>query len=435
MTCFKRILYIPLLISTSLSLNAATTVFPRASAGDWHQWMGPNRDSKSTETGLLSSWPEGGPRLVWKGTGLGAGFSTVSKVGQRLYSMGDINDKSSVVAINAADGKLIWTTPIGRAGAPGWGGFTGPRATPTVDGDLLFVICQYGELACLNATTGKVVWQKHLTDDFGGSRAEWGFAESPMVVGGKLLCTPGGGKGAIIALNKKTGETIWQSKEFTDKAAYASLVRCAIGGVDQVVQLTAASVAGVAIDDGRLLWRADRKGRTAVVPTPVVSGNRVYVSSGYRVGCNLFEISAKDGKFQAKEVYANTNMVNHHGGVLLHKGHLYGYSDGKGWVCQNLQSGEIVWREKEISWGENENKKKLGKGSLVYADGHLYCRYESGPGTIALIEATPEGFKDKGHFIQPDRSKPRSWPHPVVAGGRLYIRDQDILLCYDIKAK
>ncbi len=409
------------LFSCSLLLFTASNL--TIAGGTWPQWMGPNRDSISEETGLLQSWPEGGPKLVWKGAGLGTGFSTVSIAAGRIYTMGDIDGKSTVVALNEKDGKVVWTTKVGRAGAPGWGNFAGPRATPTVDGDLLFVICQYGEIACLNVKSGSVLWRKHFVNDFGGKLPEWGFSESPLVAGEKLLCTPGGSRGTIVALNKKTGETIWQSSSFTDNAAYASLVPATIGGVQQVVQLTAQSVAGVAIKNGKLLWRKSRRGKTAVIPTPIVKDNYVYVSSGYGIGCNLLEISKQGDSFQAKEIYSNKNMINHHGGVLLDKDHVWGYCDRNGWVCQNFKTGDIVWRE----------KRKQGKGSLVFADGCFYLRAEGRSGTVVLIEASTEGFKEKGRFDQPDRSRPRSWPHPVVADGRLYIRDQDILLCYDVK--
>ncbi len=400
-----------------------STTLTAAGSGDWHQWRGPHRDGLSRETGLLKTWPSGGPRLVWKATGLGLGYSTVSLSAKRIFTMGDRDGASSAHALKLDDGTLLWTTKIGKAGAPGWGGFAGPRCTPTVDGDLVFVTCQYGEIACLDAATGKKIWQKSLVDDFGGNRPEWGFAESPLVDGEKLICTPGGSRGTIVALNKRTGEKIWQSKDYTDEAAYASVIRARICGTDQYVQLTPKSVGGVALD-GRLLWRAPRRGRTAVVPTPICLNDSVYVASGYGVGCNLFAITTSNGTFTATQTYASRNMSNHHGGVLLVGEHLYGYADSKGWTCQEFKTGDVVWKD-----------KSLGKGSLTYADGHLYLRAESGKGTVALIEATAEGYKEKSRFDQPDRSKMKSWPHPVVAGGKLYLRDQDILLCYDVKAR
>jgi outer membrane protein assembly factor BamB len=245
------------------------------------------------------------------------------------------------------------------------------------------------------------------------------------VDGSQVVVTPGGSKGAVVALNKDTGALLWRSKEFTDPAHYSSLVAAEIGGVRQYIGLTPQSVAGIAAADGKLLWRAPRRGQTAVIPTPIFADDSVYVTSGYGVGCNLFKISSQGGKFSAQQVYANKVVVNHHGGVIKVGDFVYGYSDGKGWTCQNFKTGEAKWQDKQ----------KLGKGSLLYADGHLYLRQEDGKGPVALIEATSEGFKEHGRFDQPNRSDANSWPHPVIANGKLYLRDQDVLLCYDVKAK
>jgi outer membrane protein assembly factor BamB len=226
-------------------------------------------------------------------------------------------------------------------------------------------------------------------------------------------------------LARQTGELIWQSKELTDGIHYSSPIVEEIGGIRQYIQLTDASLAGIAADDGRLLWRAPRKGTTAVVPTPIYQDHHVYVTSEYGVGCNLFEITPSSGKFTAAQVYANKVMLNHHGGVIKLGEHVYGFSSGKGWTCQDFKTGEPVWQE----------KSKVGKGSIAYADGRFYLRSEESKGTVALIEASPKGYKEHGRFDQPDRSGKQSWPHPVIAGGKLYLRDQDILLCYDIRAK
>ena len=261
-----------------------------AAAGDWPQWRGPNRDGLCPETGLLKEWPPGGPPLLWKAAGLGSGFSGVALAGARLYTLGERPEGNHVLALNRADGKLLWSTRLGKAGAPGWGGFAGPRATPTVDGNLVFALGQYGEVLCVNAADGKQLWSRHLVNDFGGSLPEWGFSESPLVDGEQVLFTPGGARGTLVALNKKTGAVIWQSKEWTDDAHYSSIILAEIGGVRQYVQLTDKSVAGVAPKDGKVLWRAIRKGATAVIPTPIHADDRVYVTSGYNIGCNLFKV-------------------------------------------------------------------------------------------------------------------------------------------------
>jgi outer membrane protein assembly factor BamB len=394
-----------------------------AAAGDWPQWRGPKRDGISTETGLLKTWPSKGPPLAWKANGLGPGYSSVAVVQGRIFTMGDGADSSSVRALDL-NGKPLWTAKLGKPG--GGDGYPGPRGTPTIDGELVFAIGQYGDLVCVEAATGKEHWRKNLEKDFGGRMMSgWGYSESPLVDGDKLVCTPGGAKGTIVALNKTTGETIWQSKEFTDTAAYASLISSDLGGKHQYIQLTGASVAGVAAENGQLLWKAQRRGSTAVIATPIAWENYVYVTSSYGIGCNLFKVTVAGSEFKAEEVYENKVMANHHGGVVSVGNHVYGYSGDKAWICQEFKTGKMVWEE----------KGKLGKGSLVYADGHLYLRSEGGKGTVALVEATPSGYKEKGRFDQPGRSDKNSWPHPVIADGKLYLRDQDLLLCYDVKQK
>lgn len=405
---------------TGIVFSVAVT---SVSAAEWPQFRGTNRDGISSETGLLKQWPEAGPKLAWKATGIGAGYSGVAVVGDRIYTSGDQGPDGFVYALNAKDGKQLWAAKGGKAGAPGWGGFAGPRATPTIDGDLLFTVDQWGDMVCLQTKDGENKWRKSYTEDFGGERPEWGFSESPLVDGDKVVVTPGGSKGAIVALNKNTGEVLWQSKEFTDPAHYSSLIAADIHGVRQYIQLTAKSVVGVAAADGKVLWVVPRRGATAVIPTPIYADNHVYVTSGYGIGCNLFKISSSDGKFSAEQVYKNNVMVNQHGGVIKVGDHVYGFSDGKGWTCQDFKTGKAAWQEK----GE------IGKGSIGYADGRLYLRQEDKKGTLALIEASPEGYKEVGRFDQPERSSKNSWPHPVISDGKLYIRDQDVLLCFDIK--
>jgi outer membrane protein assembly factor BamB len=264
-----------------------------------------------------------------------------------------------------------------------------------------------------------------MKKDFGGTMPGWGYAESPLVDGNKVVCTPGGSQGAIVALDKNSGAVLWRSQDFTDNAQYSSLVPAEIGGVRQYIQLTGRSVVGVSAADGKLLWRASRRGDVAVIPTPIYKDGFVYVTSGYGVGDNLFQISASGGKFTIKEIYSNKVIVNHHGGAILVGDCVYGYSDSKGWTCQDFKTGQARWQDKE----------KLGKGCLSYADGHLYLRQEDSPGTVALIEASPTGYREHGRFNPPFRSNQQSWTHPVISDGKLYLRDQDVLLCYDVKVK
>ena len=406
-------------------LAAIFAVSSIAFAADWPQWHGPKRDNISTETGLLASWPAGGPSLAWKVSDIGGGFSSVSVVKDAIFTVGDFGDSAFVEALSLKDGKTLWKAKLGKSG--GGGGYPGPRATPTVDGDLLYVIGQYGDLVCLHVADGKEVWSKNLERDFGGKMMSgWGYAESPLVDGDQLICTPGGAQGTVVALNKKTGAVAWHCKELTDSASYSSLVPVDIRGVHQVIVLTDAHVAGIATESGKLLWCAPRQGKTAVIPMPVYKDGQVFVTSGYGVGCNSFKIGGSGRQFSAEEAYANKNMINHHGGVILLGDELYGFSDGSGgWTCMDFKTGNVKWSE----------KGKLGKGTISYADGHFYLRAEGGPGTIVLIEATPAGWKETGRFDQPDRSGKNSWPHLVISGGKLYVRDQGVLLCYDIKAR
>ena len=405
-------------------LLLTTTVFAStlnfAVAGDWPTWRGPKRDGISTETGLLKQWPAGGPPLAWKVKGCGAGFSSVSVADGRVITMGDGPDGARVLAFGV-DGKPLWQSET--IGKPG-GNYAGTRCTPTIDGGLVYALAQFGDFVCLDAKTGKVLWKKSLQKDFGGNYAGWNYTESPLVDGNKVLVTPGGRNGAMVALDKKTGAVLWQSKQWTDSAAYSSIVPSDFGGKRHYVQLTEQSVAGIDAASGDLLWRAPREGKVATIPTPILSGDLVYVASGYGVGCNLFKVQRAGNAINSQEVYANKNMVNHHGGVILIGQHVYGHSDNGNWTCMDLRTGTVVWRNNGV-----------GKGAVAYADGHLYCRSESGNGTIALVAATPQGYQEKGRFNQPDRSNANSWAHPVIANGKLYLRDQDVLLCYDVKQK
>jgi outer membrane protein assembly factor BamB len=279
-------------------------------------------------------------------------------------------------------------------------------------------------MVCLATADGKELWRKDYVKDFGGAGPTWGFAESALLDGERVVVTPGGADGPMVALDKQTGALLWRSKGFTDAPHYSTSVIAEIGGARQYIQLTPKSVVGIAAADGKLLWRAPRRGEVAVIPSPIYRDGLVYVTSGYGSGCNLFKVTAADGRFSAEQVYANHVMVNHHGGVILIGNYLYGYSEGKGWTCQDFETGEAKWQE-----------KKFPKGSLVYADGRLYLRQEDNQGTLALIEASPQGYREHGRFNQPGRSSLKSWPHPVIAGAKLYLRDQDLLLCYDVKAK
>jgi outer membrane protein assembly factor BamB len=403
-------------------LGACITTAVAASSGNWPQWRGPDRTDVSKETGLLKSWPEGGPKRVWLFENAGLGYSGYSIVGGKLFTMGLREGGEHLIAVDANTGKELWSARMGEVLKNNWG--DGPRGTPSVDGDRVYGMSGRGNLICANAADGKVVWQ-HTMKDFGGSTPGWGYTESVLVDGDKVVCTPGGKKGTIVALDKKTGELIWQSTDFTDPAHYASIIAANHGGKRQYIQLTEKHVAGISAADGKLLWSADWPGSTAVIPTPIFHDGQVYVTSGYGAGCMAIKIGENNA---VTGVYTNKEMVNHHGGVILVDGHLYGHSDRGGWLCQNFKTGEKVWAEKSA----------LGKGAVAYADGMLYCLAEK-DGTLALVEASPKAWKEHGRFKLNPQTTQRSargmiWTHPVVTGGRLYLRDQELLSCYDVKA-
>jgi outer membrane protein assembly factor BamB len=417
-----------------LSLAAAFVLAGVVVAADWPQWRGSNRDDVSKETGLLKSWPKDGPKLLWTFREAGLGFATPSVVGERLYTQGGDGDKEYVFALDLKTQKKAWSTEVGEFFKNSYG--DGPRGTPTVDGDLIYIIGGQGNLLCVKADTGEKVWSKNMQHDFAGQMMSgWGYSESPLVDGEQVVCTPGGSHGAVVALNKKSGQVLWQSNEFTDRAAYCSIVVSNAGGVRQYVQMTDEHVVGLDPKDGHLLWKFARHGQTAVIPTPVVSGDYVFVTSGYSAGCNLLKISKSNDKLEVAELYKEDEdykrISNHHGGVVLLDGYVYGYSDGKhragpaAWVCQELKTGNVVWAE----------DKALGKGSLTYADGHFYC-YGEDDGTCVLAEASPKGWKETGRLtIEKTKTKHNGkvWAHPVVANGKLYLRDQDLIHCYDVK--
>jgi len=404
-------------------LLVITIAAPQAAEGDWPQWRGPLRDGKSTDTGLLETWPEEGPSLQWIFEDCGVGYSIPAIVGTRLYTMGGRNGEEELICLDTADGHEVWSTPLGPLFENDWGG--GPRSTPTVDGEKIYALSASGNLACLRVADGSVVWTAEM-QDFGGEVPRWGYSESLLIHHEKLLCTPGGKQGTIAALDKHSGELLWQSEELTDMAHYSSIVLMEHAGKTVGVQLLEKQLIGFDVADGALLWSTPWPGAVAVIPTPIVNDNQVYTTSGYGAGCQLITI----GDQQSVDiVYDNKGMTNQHGGVILLDDHLYGYSDSKGWTCQEFATGEKVW----------QNKKVLGKGAIGYADGHFYCISED-EGEVVLIEASTDGWQERGRFeLQPQTElrKPRGkiWTHPVITGGKLYLRDQDLVYCYDVSHK
>lgn len=544
---------------------------------DWPQWQGPDRTARSKETGLLKEWPKDGPPLAWKIKGLGGGDSAPSVAAGRIYGMSNRGSDEFVWALSEKDGKEIWAVRIAPAHVSSWPqSKEGPSATPTVDGDRLYVMGLAGNVVCLQAADGKVVWQRNLTADFGGRNPMWNFRESPLVDGEKVICTPGGVETTIVALNKLNGETIWKSlvpdraagdgagpgrgfggggpsamqtdlvlstldkdgnKEISadelaaapvalsilDKnqdgkisedevspqradgggqanrprlrrgpgmmrmmkansaldadgsgtieeaeiknavaalqkldenrdgklteeeagrksmgpqntgAAYSSAIAIDLGGQRQYVQFLAATVAGFAAADGKLLWRYDKpaNGMRINISTPIYQDGQVFAASAYGAGGGLARLTANaNGEPAAEEVWFSKSMENHHGGVILHDGALFGANGGNGGgylACLDFKTGEVLWNERD------QDKRRVTKGSVAFADNRIYYRTEEGP--IVLIEPSRKEYLERGRFDQPERTDKLAWAHPVIANGKLYIRDQDTLFCYDVKAK
>ncbi|MFN2416952.1 MAG: PQQ-binding-like beta-propeller repeat protein [Pyrinomonadaceae bacterium] len=404
----------PALAALVLSLLCAAGSAAQTPA-EWPQWRGPNRDGLSKETGLLKQWPETGPQLAWKATGAGRGYSSLSASKGRLYTMGLRGEREFVVAFDFKTGKEVWATPHGSAFRNDRG--DGPRGTPTVDGDRVYALGGSGDLSALDAATGKVVWTMNVLQKFGGSNITWGISESPLVVGAKLLVNPGGPGASVVALNKRDGSLVWKSQ--SDRAGYSSGIPVTVGGKTQVVFFTHSRGLGLDLETGALLWDYPKAAnQTANAATPVVRGNRVWISSDYGNGGGLVEIKA-DGK-SASEVYFTREMRNHHSSSVLIGDHLYGFSGGI-LTAMKFDTGEVAWKDRSV-----------GKGSLVYADGLLYLLSENG--VVGLAEATPEGYREKGRFRIPQDSLP-TWAHPIVAGGHLFLRDQDTIYAYDLRAK
>jgi outer membrane protein assembly factor BamB len=391
-------------------------------AADWPQFRGPDRDNVSKETGLLREWPKDGPPLAWQAKGLGGGYSSVSVVGDRVYTLGNKGDKSEVIALERDGGKVVWRGEVGRAG-----GNLG--CTPTVEGGRVYALGQEGDVVCLDVKDGKRVWHRNLLKEFGGSIGTWQYCESPLVDGDKLIVTPGGKDATMVALDKKTGETVWKCPIPTrhTEAGYSSAVIATVGGVKQYVQLFNGGLVGVSTD-GKVLWTYEKLGdNTANIPTPVVLKDEVLAVAGYGKGGALLKLKAKGKEVSAEEVYFKPELTNKHGGIVVVGDYVYADYDAEGLpFCAEVKTGKVLWKRKRRQ-GKGE-----GSASVTAADGRLYFHYDNG--VAALVEASPEGYKEVGSFKLPKTDGP-SWAHPVVVGGRLYLREGDTLFCYDVREK
>jgi outer membrane protein assembly factor BamB len=398
---------------TIVVLLLATALSGAAQNSTWSQWRGPNRDGKSTETGLLKDWPAEGPARIWRATGVGIGYSSFSVADGKLFTLGARGSIEFVIALDEATGAKHWETANGSLFSNDRG--DGPRGTPTVDGDRLYAFGGSGDLSCLAIDTGTVIWKRNVLKDFKGANPYWGLSESPLVLEDRVLVNAGGPNASIVAFNKTTGDVIWKSE--SDPAGYSSGVLARVGAVTQAVFMTERRALGVDVRDGTLLWSYDgANNRTANIATPVVSGNRVFVSSAYGTGGALLELSPTG----AKEVYSTRDMMNHHASSVLVGDHLYGFSNSI-LTAMGFDDGKVAWQNRSV-----------GKGSAIYAEGRLYLYSENG--VVGLAEANPAGYVEHGRFRISTGQLP-TWSHPIITNGKLIIRDQGTVYAYDVKAK
>ncbi|MBN1673050.1 MAG: PQQ-like beta-propeller repeat protein [Kiritimatiellae bacterium] len=405
----------------ALSVLAVPADLPATDAPQWPQWRGPDRDMRSKETGLLKRWPEGGPKLLWSLDGLGIGFGTVSIAEGTLYVVGTTGGDETLFACDL-NGTLKWKRDYG----PYWKEpHPGARTTPTVDGGNVYVISGTARAACFEAATGAPVWSVDGKTEFGTAAPSWGTAESPLIVGDRMIFSAGAPSASVVALDKHSGTVVWKTKELSEKSAYCSPLAVKRGTRDLIITVLARHVVGIDADTGRLLWKLPYRNKCSAHPnTPVHQDGFVYITSGYDAGGLLLRLSANgDG---ADVVWRDKTMDTHHGNVVLVDGYLYGSSwigNSKGqWVCLEFTTGQVKYDHPWRTGGVPS------KGSLTYADGMLYG-YAETKGVVALVPATPAAFKPVSSFRVPKGSGPH-WGHPVVCGGRLYIRHGDVLMAY-----
>ncbi|MCC7376017.1 MAG: PQQ-like beta-propeller repeat protein [Verrucomicrobiales bacterium] len=413
--------------AASLAVLLATTL-ASATAADWPQWRGPNRNGHGQESGLLQEWPTTGPKQLWRVDDLGSGYSTPAVVGDRLYVMGSKGvDTEHVTARDTTSGKTIWTTPVGKVGKPDQKpSFPSARSTPTVEGDVLYALGSDGDLACLETKTGKVRWQHQLRTEFGGKSGIWAYAESPLIDGETLVCTPGGAEATVLALRKSTGEVLWKAAlPEADEAGYASAIVVEAGGTKQYVQLLQKGLVGLAPKTGQLLWRYDRliSKYGANIPTPVADDGIIFGGAA-GTGAGAVQLVASGDRVEAKPLYFEAKLPTAIGGAVKVGSELYG-TTAQALLCVDFKTGQVKWEERAI-----------GAASLCYVDHRLYLHGENG--TVALVEPAAEGYREKGRFNPPDAPKhdqpmEKSWAYPVVSHGKLYLRDGATLWCYDVR--
>lgn len=385
----------------------------------WPEFHGPDRTNISPETGLLKRWPPGGPPLLWKFSECGQGYSGVAIAEGKIFTAGDFGDHEYVLALDL-DGKLLWKSPNGQA----WHGASpGSRTTPTYNEGRLYHMNPHGRLAALEAASGKEIWAVDLKERFDAQYGVWALAENVVVEGNKVLCLPGGPKGRAVALDKRTGQTLWVNTEIPDTAAYCSPTVVTHAGRRQWITLTQKLVLGVDVETGKLLWSAPfvpKSPQNAL--TPVYHDGYVFVACGHSTGGTLFRIDQEAGT--AKVVWHRQDLDNCHGGALLIDGKLFGCGcrmGGRNFYCVDFLTGRSIKLD-----------KSLGKVGITAADGMIYALNHRG--TMSLVAVTPDGFEVVSQFELKKKPDNTYLAHPVVCGGRLYLRCQADLFAFDIRA-
>jgi len=385
-----------------------------AIAADWPCWRGPQRNGQSPDTGLLKTWPAGGPKLLWKVETLGSGFSTVSGAGGTIYASGDASGNLCVFAFDM-NGKEKWKVSPDKAWTRD---HPGSRSTPTIDGDRLYILSGNGVLACLKTADGSTVWSRDFRS-LGGEPGGWGYAESVVILGELAIAKPGG-ENCIVAFNKNNGEIVWKSARFRAGPEYGSCVPFTHDGVEMIATGTRGGIVAVSAGTGKVLWSNPWcKDNVANCPDPQYADGRVFWANGYNKGGICLTLSVSGDAVAAEQDWTTRNMVCHHGGYVIIDGYIYG-NHSSGWSCLDLRTGQVKW-----------NERAVGKGSCTWADGMLYLFGEDG-GKAALAACSPEGLKVAGEVTVQGRGP--SWAHPVVIGGRLYLRYDTNLYCFDVKA-
>ena len=415
----------------------APAAWAQQSGKSWTQWRGPGREGQSSFKGLNKNWEKSPPKLLWTAEGMGEGYASVSVDGGKIYTTGNLADGQYLICVADGEKAPLWKTKL-TEGKPEHS-YEGARSTPTIDGNRLYVVSSDGRISCVDANGGEVVWSRSFKDFDGRMMSGWGFSESPLLDGDRVICTPGGDDAIVVALDKKNGQEIWRcggpettgtdakGKNLKKGAGYASVVVSEGAGVRQYVTLVGQGLIGVRAEDGSLLWSYEKVANgVANIPTPIPFGDFVFASSGYGTGAALVKLSAADGGVKAEEVYflKSDEFQNHHGGMVKVGDYIYaGHQHGQGLpICLEAATGEVKWVD-----------RGPGKGSaaVLYVDGCLIFRYQNG--LVALIEATPEEYRLLGEFT-PAYQEKESWAHPVVVDGKLYLREQDKLMCYDVSA-